>query len=321
MSKKTITFGQSIPFYGKRDSKEQISLRNDELLNVKLTQAKVNLVYEIKNQAYRVWELQELLKIISQYETLTKQNIGLSESYTSTSDNQHMGIMSAQLSLTDLRIQKSTLKAKRFMALSRLSYLASYELKELSIELSVDELKTIETLRESLRNNPRIVLKEKEIKKSMAMLNAAELDNYPDINFVGAYSFRENFDNYFSFGVGVMLPIYASEDYKEEKQRKLLLSSKSLKEDTKIAVDSQFLNAYAQMKSAHEIYHIVHDEALPQIQHMFELTNASISTGGDMFKYIDILKQKLKLEKQSINAVTLFNTSYAKISALRGELK
>jgi hypothetical protein len=74
------------------------------------------------------------------------------------------------------------------------------------------------------------------------------------------------------------------------------------------------------MKAAHETYHIVHDEALPQVAHMFELTSSSISTGGDLFKYIGILVQKLKLEQKSIAAVASYNKARAKISELSGEL-
>ena len=81
------------------------------------------------------------------------------------------------------------------------------------------------------------------------------------------------------------------------------------------------MSVYMQMKSEYEIYHIIHDDALPQIAHMFELSNSSISTGGDLFKYIDILKQKLNLERKIITSIVSYNRANAKISALRGELK
>ncbi|MDQ7066581.1 MAG: hypothetical protein Q9M40_00435 [Sulfurimonas sp.] len=75
------------------------------------------------------------------------------------------------------------------------------------------------------------------------------------------------------------------------------------------------------MLSSYEIYHIIQDDALPQIAHMFELSNSSISTGGDLFKYIDVLFDKLALEKQSINAVSNYNKANAQISQLAGAIK
>lgn len=321
MSKSTVSISQKIPFFGKRDSLKNIALVEEGILSETLSQAKVSLVKSIKNQAYLVWELESSYTIITGYEELTQQNIELFESYTSTTDNQHMGIMSAELTLSDLKIQKSNLNAKIATAYSKLSYLCAFEVTDLDLQLSVLDMPSVEDLKINLSNNYKLAMREKEIQKSEAILNTARLNNYPDVNLLGSYANRKNFDNYFTVGIGVSLPIYSTEDYKEEKARKLTLSSKSLKENTELFVNSAFKSAYIDMKSAHEIYHIVHDEAMPKIDHMFELTSSSISTGGDLFKYIDILMKKLHLEQKSIQAVTNYHRSLARISALSGELK
>ncbi len=320
MSQQTVSLQQKLPYFGKRDSLKAVAEAQGKVLDENLEQSRVNLVNEIKNQAYTIWELEEQYKIIKDYEDLTKQNIELFESYTSTSGNQHMGIMSAELTLSDLKIQKSTLNSLIYSAYARVSYLSAFEVKDLEIDLVVLDIQDIQELIDDLNNNHSLAIKDKEILKSKAMIKNAELNNYPDVNLLGAYSYRKNFDNYATFGVGVTLPIYSTEDYKEQEARALALSSQSLKEDKKIEITSEFKSAYIQMKSAYEIYHIVHDEAIPQIDHMFELTSSSIATGGDLFKYIDILVQKLKLEQKSISAVASYNKAQAKISALAGEL-
>lgn len=321
MSRKSVSLQQKLPYFGKRDSLKKVAVAQEGVLTGNLKQAKVGLVKEIKEQAYSIWELEKLYKIICDYEDLTKQNIELFESYTTTSDQQHMGIMSAELTLSDLRIQKSTLNAQIHIAYAKLSYLASFEVKDLEVDLIVKDMPGAVTLQEGLINNHRISIKEQQVRKNRAMVETADLNNYPDINLIAGYSYRENFDNYGTFGLGVTLPIYGREDHKKEELRKLTLSAQSLQKDTEVAVHAEFQSAYLQMKSAYEIYHIVHDQALPQIAHMFELTNASISTGGDLFKYIDILVHKLKLEQKSITAIANYNRAEAKISALSGALK
>jgi len=115
------------------------------------------------------------------------------------------------------------------------------------------------------------------------------------------------------------LPVYGSEDYKSEEIRRSVLASKAQREDMRLGVSADFQVVYAQMKSAYETYHILNDQALPQLEHMFELINSSVSAGADLFKYIDILIQKLKLEKRSINAMANYNRAQAKIEALAGE--
>ena len=321
MSRTTFSVQQKLPFYGKRDSLEKISLADEGILKEGLQKAEVLLVKELKIAAYTIWELEELYKTIEEYEHITRQNIDLFESYTATADNQHMGIMSAELTLSDLRIQRATLEAQIQSAYAKLSYLAAFEVNDLEQNLVVWDLPSKQSFKEGLLNNKDLSVRSKEIEKTQAMAETANLNNYPDINLLASYAYREEFDNFFTFGIAMTLPIYGTEDYQEESARELTLSAQSLKEDTKIAVFSEFTTAYVQMKSAYKIYHIVQDEALPQIEHMFELTNSSISTGGDLFKYIDILVQKLKLEQKSIAAVGIYNRSMAKIEALSGEIQ
>ena len=321
MSRRTVTVKQKLPYFGKRESLQNMAQKQENFLQESLEKARVTLVYSIKTQAYRVWELERLYKIICDYEDLTRQNISLFESYTMTSDNQHMGIMSAELTLSDLRIQKSSINAKINSAYAKLSYLAAFEIRDLDINLELDDMQGSSIMQKGLVKNHDIALKDKEIQKTLASVEMAELDNHPDVSLIGGYSYRKNFDNYWTFGLGMSLPIYGSESYKEEEARRLVLSAKSMKEDVKTAVNAEFQSAYSQMKAAYETYHIVHDEALPQVAHMFELTSSSISTGGDLFKYIGILVQKLQLEQKSISAVASYNRAKAKISELSGELQ
>jgi len=321
MSRSTLTFQQKLPYFNKRDTRQKVAIAQGDILSENLEQAKVSLLNAIKNQAYTIWELRELLQTIRDYEELTQQNIELFESYTSTIENQHMGIMSAELTLSDLHIQKSTLEAKRYKAYARLSYLASFEVKNLALALHINRMPERSELLKSLSNNRDLALREKKILKSKAMVNNAEINNYPDFNLLGAYNYRKEYDDYWTFGVGMTLPIYGTEDDREQEARKLMLSEQSLKADTEVAVNAAFESAYLQMKSAYDIYHIVNDEALPQVKHMFELTSSSISTGGDLFKYIDILVKKLKLEQKSISAVASYYRANAQISALSGALE
>ena len=321
MSQSVATIKQQIPFYGKRDSKEKIVLAQDALLEEQLNDAKVTLVERIKNEAYTIWELQELDNIIEQYIELTKQNVELYETYTSIDDNQHMGIMKAELSLSDLKIQRSALKAKILTAYARLSYLSATTVKNLDITLEMGEKPENPQTSLLLQNNPKLLIKEKEIQKQDAKVALTDLESYPDLNLMGSYAYRENYENYFTLGIGISLPIYGTEDAQTQEQKALKLSVQAQQADTKIALDAE-LNVYtAQMLSSYEIYHIVQDEALPQVAHMFELSSSSISTGGDLFKYIDVLFQKLSLEKKSIIALGNYKRSQAKIAQLSGALQ
>ena len=321
MSQTVITVKQKIQFYNKRDKKQLVSKAEGSLLEEKLNGARVKLVQEIKTEAYTLWELRKLTSILDEYIVLTRKNIQLYESYTTVDANQHMGIMKAELSLVDLDIQKSTLSAKTYATYARLSYLAAFTVKDLEIDLKIQNRPNLLKLQKTLQSNPTISIKDKELQKQSANIAVASSNNYPDLNILAGYAYRENFDNYMNFGLSLSLPIYGTEDAKEEEARAVKLSLQSEKEDTKISVNATLQAYYAQMLSSYNIYHIIQDNALPQIAHMFELSSSSISTGGDLFKYIDVLFDKLSLEKKSINAVANYNKAEAKISELSGALQ
>ena len=321
MSQTVLTIKQKLPYYGKRDAKQKIALAEDGVLKSRLASARATMVQKIKTEAYTIWELRELYKIINEYITLTKQNIDLYESYTSVDDNQHIGIMKAELSLADLEIQKSQLSSQIYASYAKLSYLAAFNVTNIEISLTIADKPNLHSLSMGLDTNPELLIKDKELKKETAKIEVAEINNYPDVNLIAGYAYRENFDNYFNVGLALSLPMYGTEDAQEEVVRAQALSVVSQKEDTKIAISAELKIYYAQMLSSYQIYHIIQDDALPQIAHMFDLSNSSISTGGDLFRYIDVLFDKLALEQKSINAVSNYNKANAQISQLAGALK
>ncbi|MBE0499356.1 MAG: TolC family protein [Campylobacterales bacterium] len=321
MHQKTLTLQQNLPYYGKRAHRKKAALAQEGVLIESLVKAKAALVYAIKEQAYTLWELEKVYALTCDYEVLTQHTIDLYTSYSSISEGYHLGIMSATLKLSDLRIQKKILHAKITAAYAKLSYFAAQEVNSLEMEIGIGIMSEMTDAASRLQNNPDLALKEQESRREQANVELAELNSYPDINLVAGYAYRDNFDNYASFGVGISLPLYGSEAYKEQEARKSALAAQHAKEDMRGAVGAEFQSAYALMRSAFETYHVINDEMLPQIEHMFALSSSSVSAGGDLFKYIDILLQKLRLEQKSINAIADYKRAEAKISELTGEIK
>ncbi len=321
MHQTVLSVKQKLPFFDKRNKRKNVALAEANILDEKLQAAKVMLVGQIKKEAYTIWELEALKKVVYAYIKLTQGNVELYEAYVSTTDNQHMGIMKARLSLSDLKIELSNLNAKIYSSYARLSYLSGTEVKHLELKLSMGEKPNISLLASSLAKNPTLAIKTEEVQKANQKVILADADRYPDFTLLTGYAYREKYDNYFNFGVGVSLPIYGTEKLQTQRERAKALSLVSAKADTKIIITSQLKTDYAQMLSAYEIYHIIKDDALPQVAHMFELSNSSISTGSDLFKYIDVLFQKLSLEKKSIYAIGNYNRAEAQIAQLQGAIQ
>ncbi len=321
MSQTVIGISQNIPFYGKRDANKDIYEAKEEETKAKLKDAKAKLVYLVKMEAYRYWEYMELLDVINEYLHITKQAIDLYESYTSIDEANHMGIMKAELSYSELKITKRDLLAKIYKTLYNLSYLTNTDVQDVNLTLKLSKKPSYKELKEKLKNNTSLYVDTKAIQTAKKEFRYIDLQNYPDINLAVSYAFRKNFDNYFNLGFNLSLPIYGTEDKLSEAAKVAVLEKEAKKTDTQIKIENELKAYYEDLNAYYDIYNIIEKEALPQVKHMFELSSSVIATGGDLFKYIDVLFQRLDLKKKSIKAVASYYKTKAKISLLVGELK
>ncbi len=322
MSQATLTLGQKLYWWGKRDEKEAVAKGEVEIERAKLHRAKVALVASIKQQAYRVWELQQLLKIVNEYMELTKASEELYEAYSASEDmgKNHMGIMSAKLSLSELKIKQTRYKALLEAAKKRLSYLVNDEVTSVELQLSITKLPHYDAKEFGAKNADLEVVRS-DIRKKDAAIDLADTNNYPDVNLLATYAYRENFDDYMNFGISMSLPIYSKEDIELQKAKIEKLEAKRQEADVENLVLRSFEEQYALLQAQYRIYKIIKEDTMPQIAHMLEISEAMIQNGTSLFEYIDILERKLKLDEQAVDAVTKFYIAKSKIEELRGDLK
>lgn len=321
MQYSAINFKQKIPYFGKRDAHEDVVRVEEKVLLYSLDDAKARLVSEIKQNAYTLWQLTRLYAITENYEKLSQQNMELYTAYTRTSKNSHMGIMSTELALSQLKIRKSNLDKAIRSALARLSYLASYAVESVELDLEMESMPDINKYESALQNNGALLAKSATVSRERAKERSAEMDSYIDPYVQAGYFYRESFNDYVSIAVGASLPIYGTESLKEERARKDTMMRSFEYADYKQRLTSELTHEYAKMKDAYTTHGIIADESLPQIEHMFELSSASIRSSGELLMYTGILKQKLELDSQQVNTVADYYKAKAKIGALTGEMK
>lgn len=323
MQTQTITLSQKIPWFGKLDAKEAIEKAKKKLLFLTLEEAKVKLVSRIKESAYRLWEIEQLIMVTKKSIEITEQNIELFEAYTasSKSGNNHMGIMSAELVKSRLKTSLSNLKAKQEETVALLGYLSFQNIKNIKIDLPKETLPPLTILKKEIVKTP--VLKVKEANKEIAKnnLELSQLNRVSDPTVHIGYNHRQEFEDFISIGLRFAIPIYGTEKSKIEEQRAKLLSEEYMVADTKHRLEMNLEKLYAVAKKELEVLHIVKDESLPLIEHMFDLIRADIAAGGDLYKFVDLIEQKLILEAQAISARANFHITKAKIDALLGEFK
>ena len=316
-----LNIKQKIPYFGKRDANTKKAQAKKQKLKLTLEEAKVKLVESIKLVAYNIWQVESQLKITNEYILLTKQNIELYTAYTVNDTKGHMGIMSAELSLSQLKIKQSKLNSILTGLYKNISYLSAIKVETLELSMKIYEPKDLTYYMNASHNSITYRVKEALVKEAVANVKVKELAGNIDPFVQVGYYYREAYKDYMNINVGFSLPIYGTQSSNEELSRKLSLASKSEAADFKNSLHYKITQHYAKLQDSYRVYNIIKKESLPQIEHMFDLTNTSIKSGSDLFIYIELLAKKLLLDEQSIQALATYYKVAATLDALIGEIQ
>lgn len=321
MQYSAVNIKQKVPYFGKIDAQSNKVNAKKQRINYTLEEAKVKLIETLKVTAYAIWQVEQEVRITNGYIRLMEQNIDLYTSYSSSDGKSHMGIVSAELSLSELKIKKNKFESMLEGLYKKLSYLSAMNVSSIEIDIQMSKPKSIEYYKNELSQNSTYKIKEAQTKEAGADVKVKELASYVDPSVQVGYYHRDSFEDYVSVGVGFSLPIYGTERAKEQESRKLLLATKSQMNDLKNSLDAKVEEMYAKLQYAYKTYNIIKNESMPEVTHMFDLTNSSIQSGGTLFEYIDVLQKRLSLEEQSIDAVALYYKTLASLEAMTGEMK
>jgi len=321
MQYQAVNYKQRFPWFGKIDARENFSRAQKSVILDSYDIAKVKLAEEIRITAYTILEIKERIHIVQQYEKLTKQNIALYNAYTSTDSMSHSNSMAAELMFSRLHIRGERYKAVLKGQEAKLAYLVQRKNAHVSDTLSMGKPNSLEYYLSKLSNNPAYKRSLSQSKVANANREMKALEVNPDPFVQVGYFNRQKFEDYASISVGFAMPIFGSEKLDTEAARKDALAAKSAALDYRYALESEIRTSYAKMKEAYTIYNIIQNDSLPKLQHMFELNEASIESGEDLFTYTNLLEQKLNLDEERTVAKAAYLRSVAKLKSLIGKTR
>ena len=321
MQYQAVNYKQRFPWFGKIDAREHFTRMQKNVILDSYDIARVKLAEEIRTTAYTILEIKERLRIVNQYEKLTKQNIALYDAYTSTDSKSHSNSMAAELMLSRLHIRNERYKAVLKSQEAKLAYLVQKKNTIVSDKLGMRKPKSLGYYLSHLENNPAYHRTLSQTKVATANKEMKALEVNPDPFVQIGYFNRQEYEDYASVAVGFSLPIFGSEKLETEAARKEALAAKSASLDYHEALESEIRTNYAKMKEAYRIYNIIQNDSLPKLQHMFELNEASIESGEDLFTYTNLLEQKLDLDEERTVAKAEYLRTVARLKSLIGETK
>jgi len=320
MQYNAINVLQKFPWFGKLDARKTFTQAQKSVMLDSYEVAKLKLSEEIRMTAYTIKELEARIDILNRYKAVAKQNIDLYTSYASTKNKSHTSSMSASLMLSKIKIRAERYKTLLKSQKAKLKYLVQGKVSSISDTLQIKRPKPLHNYLSKSQNNPNYHMKLSE--KNVADANKAiqDLSVTPDPYVKVGYFNRTEYPDYASVTVGISLPLYGSEKLNAEAARKEVLAAVSDSLDYKSSLESEIDTMYAKLTEAYQIYNIIQNESLPQLEHMFELSQSDIQNGGDLFAYTNLLEQKLALEEQRISIKAEYLRTQARLKSLTGEL-
>ena len=321
MQYQAVNYKQRFPWFGKIDARENFTRAQKSVIADSYDVSKVKLAEEIRTTAYTILEIKERMRIVRQYEKLTKQNIALYDAYTSTDSMSHSNSMAAELMLSRLHIRSERYKAVLKGQEAKLAYLVQRKNVSVSDSFRISKPRSLGYYLSNLERNPAFKRTLSQSKVANANRDMKALDVNPDPFVQVGYFNRQEYEDYASVSVGFALPIFGSEKRETEAARKDALAAQSASLDYRYALESEIRVSYAKMKEAYTIYNIIQNDSLPKLQHMFELNEASIESGEDLFTYTSLLEQKLDLDEERTVAKAAYLREKAKLKSLIGEIK
>ncbi len=320
MQYEAVNFKQKFPWFGKLDARRIYTVARKDVILDSYDAAKVKLAEEIRMTAYTIKELEERIAIVNRYRSVANQNIKLYTSYASTQTKSHTSSMSASLLLSKIKIRAQRYKTILKSQKSRLGYLIQGEIGSLSDTLKIKAPKPLNSYLSKIDNNPAYRMKLSQQNVASANKTIQELSTNPDPYVKMGYFHRAEFEDYTSITVGFSYPLYGTEELNTESARKEILAAKSASLDYRSSLYSDIEIMYAKLTEAYEIYKIIKNESLPQLEHMFELSQSGIQRGGDLFTYTSLLDQKLALEEELTSIKAEYLRTDAKLKSLTGAL-
>ena len=320
MQFQALNVKQKFPWFGKLDARKKYTEAQKKVVFNSYESAKIALAQEIRITAYTIKELEARIKIVQEYIGVSKQNIALYTSYASTESQSHTNSMNASLLLSKVKIKAANYKALLESQQAKLTYLVNVKVQHISDALRIHKPKSLGYYLSKYTNNPNYTMKLSQNDVARTNKELLDLDTTPDPFVQVGYFNRSNFNDYASISIGASMPLYGSEELKTEAARKEMLATASASLDYKYALKSEIRTYYARLQEAYSIYKILNNETLPKLEHMFELTQASIQEGGNLFEYTNLLDQKLNLEEDNVAIKAEFFRIKAKLKSLIGEI-
>ncbi|WP_457626393.1 TolC family protein [Persephonella sp.] len=318
-----LGISQIFPLPEKREKRAQIFLKRKDALYYRLLAEKQQLVHKLYVVLYKIWEIQEKLKIIDEYKKLSKDLIKLTDTLYSVGKVSQSEVFDIQYFYSKLVEKEIFLKRKKDKLLSTFLYLSDKNIQlKPEIPADIEDLNSL--IKKALKNNPYLLYLKEKIEVENYRLELAKLDYKPDFKFFGSYSYRDGFRDYISVGISFNIPLWkkSRQDRKVIEQTYLKQKSEKEYENALRKIRSEIQESFYKAISHKEIYDLLENTMLVQTEAVYGSIISEYQVGKkNIFDVIKAINQILSVKMKIIEEISGYNTAIKDIHRLTGEIR
>ena len=292
---------QKLPFYGKRDLKAEIALKEAETLKASYEATKQELIRQVKKSFYDLFYVSKLIDITHSEKEILKtfEEIAMTKYQTGTGTQQNILKVQVEISRLEERLlmlsnQKQTAEAMLSTLLNRpVDYpMGKPEEPRFRKFYYIQE----ELFRMGRKNRPELRGGLARIEKSNTALSLAKKDYFPDLtvgaNYIeigeGAMPVNDNGKDAFNVMFSINLPIWKKKlSSQVNSVSKMIKAEKNRYETILNRTLFEIKDNYFKIQTARETYYLYTNVLIPQAGQSLRSAEAGYITGKVSF--LDVL--------------------------------
>lgn len=212
-SARTINFTQEIPFPGKRGLKGKMATMAAESEGYAYEQARLDLVAQVKDAYFDYYYVTKAIEVIKKNKDLLQKFEKIAEAQYSVGKGIQQDVLKAQVEVSKLIDQLTTLEQRKQTAQARINSLLyrdtdsplaePEDIKPTEFTYALGDLKAM-----ALANYPTIKMQRRKIDREQFGVQLARKEFYPDFSVSFTYFNRPGLPDMYGVNIGVKIPLY-----------------------------------------------------------------------------------------------------------------
>lgn len=318
---------QTLPWFGIRRLRGQVASAQAEAKFQEYAVAVRRVTAEVKAAYYDLYYVQRALAVLTRDKDILDKMAQVAEARYDVGKAQQVDVINARVEITELVHRQGELEIKQETALAQLNNLLFREQETpigalAPVRMSPEPPPLEELARVAEENAPELAQQRRLIDASNRAVRLAERESkYPEVGLNFTYHNRPSFQDYYTYGVTLRLPLYAAtkQRYAIEEQTANLASARARLASNQSLVRSRLREARERARIMARQIRLHEQGLIPQATLALESSLSAYQVGQvEFLTLLTALKRALDYETQYYQLVSDYQRALADIERYTG---